>query len=535
MNRPVIPVVDQIRTGLVDGIGRYERGRRRRRLAASAVTSVAVLLAIVAGIAARDTGDDDGSRVIVGAGGPGPLPGLHELAAPPEELSLSAGVLRDLSPVWTGSELLVVGTTEDPDALTRTLVAVSFDPATRRWRELPRPPVDVGRGTASAWTGEELVVCCGGFPEDSSAAAAYDPETDRWRTLPEAPVHGAATAVWTGDRVIVVATSGAASFDPASDGWSPLGAPPGSDSFTQLAWSGQSLYAWPAPPSRTVATGSVLDPATGAWRALPDPPATAWPAIPDLVWTGDSLVVLGGLPAALSDSSERFVGSRYDPATGAWSPLPDPLPEPLSCECNLGSHASLWTGRDLLVYVGELASGAFTEGVLLAYDPQDGSWRTVGGTSGTALTPLAALGDRVLFGRDERYYLSVPDWRPAPSAGPDDARPALCHAARHPWQIEGSSKDESGDGLPESGTATRDLALRVFGDQGQTLFDEYGALSGTVRVEDGWAWRRRGGSVEIVDEQIATIVLVLPDAGACPTTPVAGPDGVPLTFEIRDG
>jgi hypothetical protein len=75
----------------------------------------------------------------------------------------------------------------------------------------------------------------------------------------------------------------------------------------------------------------------------------------------------------------------------------------------------------------------------------------------------------------------------------------------------------------------------VLGEQGQALFDEYGALSGTVRVEDGWAWRRRGGSVEIVDERIATIVLVVPDAAACPPTPVLGPDGVPLTFEIRDG
>jgi hypothetical protein len=145
------------------------------------------------------------------------------------------------------------------------------------------------------------------------------------------------------------------------------------------------------------------------------------------------------------------------------------------------------------------------------------------------------LDDRVLLGRGERYYLSDPSWRPAPTATPENARPALCPAARHPWQIEGTSRNESSDGLPASGTATRELALRVYGEQGPALFDEYGAMSGTVRVEDGWAWRRRDGEIEIVDEQIATIVLVLDDPRGCPAAPVFGPDGVPLSFEVRNG
>lgn len=534
MNRPTIPVVDQIRTGLVDGIERYEHGRRRRRRAVSVVASVAVLLAVAAGVVLRDTGDDDGGRVIVGTDGPGPLPGLHEMPAPPAGLRLSAEGLRILSPVWTGTELLVVGTTEDPAIVdARTPVALSFDPGTRRWRQLPRPPLDDASGWATAWTGDELVVCCGGFPEESSSAAAYDPDTDTWRSLPDAPVHGAAAAEWTGDRVVVVATSGAASFDPASDEWSALPAPPGTGSFPRTAWSGEELYAWPAPATRTVATGAVLDPASGEWSSLPAPAAGSWPAAPDLVWIDDSLVVLGGLPAAMADYSERFVGARYDPATGAWSPLPEPLPEPESCECNLGSQASLWTGRDLLVFVGALASGTSAEGVLLAYDPATDAWRTVGDTSETALVPIATLGDRVLLGRGGELYLSDPDWRPAPAAS---ARPAACAAARHPWQVGPASGDEPADGLPPSGTATQALADRVLREQERTLLDEYGALSAGVRVDDGRAWRRDGdGAIEIVDERIATIVLLLDDADACPAAPVFGPDGVPLSFEVRGG
>jgi hypothetical protein len=411
-------VVEQIRVDLVDGIGRYEQAqRRRRRRAVSVVASVAAILVVVAaGVAVWEARHDDRSRVVLVTRSPAPLAGLDEVPAPPGPGSLSAEGLRGLSPVWTGTELLAVGELSDD---TGTAVGLSFDPTTQRWRRLPEPPVDLGWRPASAWTGEELIVCCGAGPDssapDSSAAAAYDPDTNAWRTLPDAPVQGYAAASWTGDRVIVAAMSGAAAFDPSSEEWNQLPAPPGSGSPVRAAWSGRDLYVWPAPASRTVATGAVLDPATDRWSALPEPPDASWPAIPDLVWTGDSLVVLGGLPGARAGDSQRFVGARYDPATGAWAPLPEPLPEPESCECNLGSHASLWTGRDLLVVVGALASGTSADGVLLAYDPADDAWRTVGDTTDTALVPIAALGDRVLLGRGDRYYLTDPGWRPAPA------------------------------------------------------------------------------------------------------------------------
>jgi hypothetical protein len=183
------------------------------------VASVGVLVAFVAGVATRDTDDDEGSRVIVGADSdaPGPLPGLHEVPAPPDEVSLSGPYDLGPSPIWTGTELFAIGAVDDVG----TVVSLAFDPTTRRWRELPAPPVAIGQGGPSVWTGEELIVCCGGAPE-SSAVAAYDPETDAWRTLPDAPVRGHAAAEWIGDHMIVVASNGAASFDPESEDWSAL-------------------------------------------------------------------------------------------------------------------------------------------------------------------------------------------------------------------------------------------------------------------------------------------------------------------------
>lgn len=515
-------VLEQIRNDLVAGVTHYERRKRR---SASALGAIAALVLVVGTAAVWNAGGEGDSRVIVGPVSSGPLDGLEEVPAPPVS-SLPTQGLLGVVPVWTGSELLAVGAIDDAG----TVVSVAFNPTTQAWRQLPTPPITVGQGAPAVWTGEELIICCGGTPE-GSATAAYNPRTNVWRSLPDAPVGGYANAVWTGERVIVVSVAGVASLEPSSGQWTMLPAPSNLDVFMRAVWTGSEMVVWPSPSARTVSAGESFDPLTNRWAVLSDPPAGSWPAIPDIAWLGDSLAVLGGLPAP-GPTSERFVGSRFDPSIDTWTALPDPLPEPNPCECNLGSHVSLWTGNDLLVFVGALASGASADGVLLALDPADNSWRTVGDTGETALTPVAMAGDRVFLERDGKYYLSQPGWRPRleSSLAPQST---LCTAARHPWQVGPSSDDESGDGLPPSGTATRDLADRVLNDQGSELVSRYGASSANVRAENGRAWRRHDGSIEIEDEQIATIVLLLPSADSCPSAP-AFVEGIPLTFAVRD-
>lgn len=515
-------VIEQIRTELVQGVERYERRRRRTvRLLASAAALVAVTSSVV-----WNAGDGNETVLQVGPTGSGPLAGLQEISAPPPPGRLPG------SAVWTGSELLWAGATDDNG----TLVTLSLDVKARTWRQLAPPPAGVGEGSATAWTGTELIICCGGAPE-GSVTAAYNPASGRWRMLPAAPVSGYASGAWSGDRFVVVTGNGAASLDPTSGEWTTLPSPSQQSSFNKLAARGHQIVVWPSPPSRTVAAGEILDPQRQDWSTLPDPPQSSWPAIPDVTWIGSELVILGGLPGSRSDDSERLVGARYNPDTNTWASLPDPLPEPLSGEGNLGSQVSLWTGQDLLVHAFDLASGASSEGVLLAYDPAKDSWRLVGKTSATALTPLAMAGDRVLLEQEDggRFYLSEPSWRPAEGSALSAATSAVCPGAQHPWQLGPTSDQESGDGLPPSGSATRDLAERVLREQGAALVNQYGASSLSVRVEDGRAWTRRNGSVEIVEAPIATIVITLPNEQSCPAVPAFGPDGVPLTFEVRTG
>lgn len=400
-------VIEQIRDELVAGAERYELRRRRVR---AATVSGALVALLAAGAVVWSAGDGGGSKVLVQpqptTSGPSQpvVPGLERVPSPP------GGAQLPVPPVWTGRELLSVGAYAGGDK-EGTLAAFSFDLGERVWRKLAPPPVAIGSGGTTAWTGKELVICCGAVPTNSAAAAAYDPALDSWRVLPDAPVHGYVTSVWTGSRVVVAAPDGVAAFDPASDRWSLLPAPPELAWFNKVVWTGANLVLWPSPASRTVHAGNSFDFDTGRWSTLPAPPRDSWPAVPDVVPGDGSLFLLGGLPAP-GIGSERFVAARYDLATDKWAGLPDPLPEPRACECNLGSHVSLWTGRDLLVFVDALASGTSTQGVLMAYDPTRDAWRTVGTTSKTALRPIARAGDRVFLERDGNFYVSEPGWRP---------------------------------------------------------------------------------------------------------------------------
>ena len=353
---------------------------------------------------------------------PGPLAGLVELPRRPGDMP------PPTDGYWTGRELLFWGVV-DPPGSAPVAIGAALDPATGTWRTIPDSPHPIvpSEGAGVAWTGEELIVCCG-LP--TTGAAAYDPDSDTWRRLPDAPVSGYATATWTGSELIVVTADGAASYNPDINTWQRLpfdeentAVPPVQATLlAESVWTGSKLIVWPKPPSRTTLVASMYDPETRRWQRLPAPPNGAWPAVASIAWTGKELVVLGGLPAAGVAESERLVGARFDLDSMDWIPLPEPLPEPDSCECNLGSQRLLWTGDTLLVHVGALASGYDrVDGALLAYNPRDDSWELVGDDRGTVLTPVANVGDRVLLaGTDQGLYLSEPHWEPPGTAVPAD-------------------------------------------------------------------------------------------------------------------
>jgi hypothetical protein len=295
---------------------------------------------------------------------------------------------------------------------------LAYNPDTGTWRQIPEGPLEPAVAPTGVWTGTEILICCGMEGEAGLAqAAAYDPEADSWRSLHDAPLVGTfPVSVWTGSEMLVVTQSGVGAYHPSTDTWQALPeAPQPLGRTNEIAWTGTELIVWPSNVTRNVYQGIALNLDTGAWRVLPDPPA--WPAALDIVYTNDALIIWGGLPA--QRGSERAVGSRLDLVTNEWTELPEPLPEPDGCECNLGSQTITWTGDYVLVAPGFFSTGLDPTGpLLIAYDPDGDTWILVSEDSPAGLGDEAMLvGDRVVITENvitgsNRLLVSPAGWQP---------------------------------------------------------------------------------------------------------------------------
>ncbi|CAN5728069.1 hypothetical protein BH20ACT2_BH20ACT2_04100 [soil metagenome] len=239
--------------------------------------------------------------------------------------------------VWTGKEVVLWGDGG----------GAAFDPGTRSWRSIADPPISPLGRAAGDWTDEALAVvafgCAAGDPCDDPSwrAAAYDPAADRWRTLAPPPLPDPAgpttlDAVWTGDRLLVLAGERSVAYEPGTDRWDPRTAtvPVESVQPSLLAadarvelWDGRS-----GPSDTTSFSVTVHDGAERRWgHPLPPLPSPVPPGPRSLTVVGDQVVALAGTTAV-----------AYERAANAWGTLPD-LP------VALGDHLAVWTGDELLV------------------------------------------------------------------------------------------------------------------------------------------------------------------------------------------
>ena len=281
--------------------------------------------------------------------------------------------------VWTGSEMIVAGVRPGRDGtfIDSTEEAAAYDPASRTWRTLARPPETGSICPRSAvWTGKRMLVWgCG--------LTAFDPLTGSWQRLASAPAsHG--IAVWTGTELIGWgggccgdAWSGGSAYNPPTNTWRKLAPSPLAPEQGPLgAWTGHELVLFvsginPAsgkPYPARFARAAAYDPATDTWHRiapLPEPRQGA-----TAVWDGRELLVVGG----------NAVGFAYNPATNRWRRLP------AMEDARVGASA-VWTGRRLLLWGGE--TGRPDSPVIpsrgLAYDPRANRWSRL---------PKAPLPDR---------------------------------------------------------------------------------------------------------------------------------------------
>ena len=142
--------------------------------------------------------------------------------------------------------------------------------------------------------------------------ASYDPVTDDWRMIAPAPGYIADTAgVAVAGRLYfhTFANSGASlvSYDPGTDTWTTL--TPHAGHGTLVA-AGDRLISIGSSDENTAAVDEVYDPATGAWTALPeDPLGTSFDR--EAVWVNGTLLLAGKELGAGSASPPRVRPVSY--------------------------------------------------------------------------------------------------------------------------------------------------------------------------------------------------------------------------------
>jgi hypothetical protein len=91
--------------------------------------------------------------------------------------------------VWTGSEMIIWGGVNSTGVLHD---GAALNPSTGKWRQIPDAPFTF-REPLAVWTGVEMIVVGTEFTPNAITrqrvrAAAYDPVTNRWRELPDLPI-----------------------------------------------------------------------------------------------------------------------------------------------------------------------------------------------------------------------------------------------------------------------------------------------------------------------------------------------------------
>jgi hypothetical protein len=295
---------------------------------------------------------------------------------------------RRLDPVlsWNGRWLVAWGVTSGKEVGT---AAARYSPLTDAWEPMPDPPL--------AFTGDALLVEVGTGPRasliawvgDTPAGGAVHTDEHGWQRLARAPVPGRVghASIWTGAALLV--WGGHRGAEPLGD----RGAEPLGNRGAEPLADGAVWTAAPADVAGTVRARE-MPPVSPPWEALPDAPGGRLFG-PAAVWADGEVVLVGGIGRSVRDP---LVSSVLDPATGAWRALPPADP-------SLGTarfgHLALWVpaspagGRGEVVVLGGYDTTGRRPAATLALDPATGTWRALA-HPGLQVTAAAWTGTEVV-------------------------------------------------------------------------------------------------------------------------------------------
>ena len=198
---------------------------------------------------------------------------------------------------WTGDEIVIWGG-ERLGGGGAFGDGAAYNVATGEWRTLSDGPLPAATEAAWAWTGDELVIW-----SQMSFAAAWQPDTNTWRTIEDWPLiaRGYGRAAWTGE-VILDANRGLL-VDPDTGAARAIADPPGMQERASVLWADGYLVA--------VTGDGSYDLQADIWVDMPQSGLT--PLATAGTWTGDEVVAV----------DYEMSASAYDPVTNTWTPYPD--------------------------------------------------------------------------------------------------------------------------------------------------------------------------------------------------------------------
>jgi hypothetical protein len=213
--------------------------------------------------------------------------------------SLPTGIV-----VWTGREAIGWGGGCCGDARAN---GAAYNSSTGRYRQLPRSPLAPSQGPVGAWTGRELVLLVSGldpegkpYPARFARAAAYNPTTNSWRRIAPAPKAGG-SAVWDGNELLVVGAGANAraafAYRLSTNRWRDLAPLPAGRVGGTAVWTGRQLYLWGGQSRgglRSLRDGIAYDSRTNRWSTIPQAPLRRGLGSSTVAWTGRQLLVWGG-------------------------------------------------------------------------------------------------------------------------------------------------------------------------------------------------------------------------------------------------
>jgi hypothetical protein len=247
-------------------------------------------------------------------------------------LELDPGLLSDRDnavSVWTGTELIVWGgTTGGSSSSTGLADGAAYNPSTQTWRSIPDAPIS-GTHPIAVWDHRRMLVW-EKSETGESPAAAFDPSTDTWTSLAPAPPRAAVApsgAFW-GDAAAVLLDLGV-SYNPDLNEYRDL--PMSRVKYGVSVWTGKEVIALGTTADQPSVNPVIVDRLTyaaGQWAEAAAPAGINAQSL-DAAWTGTRVVV----------ATYDLHAAAFDPASGAWSALPDlPL---RSGECGVQLDAAL--------------------------------------------------------------------------------------------------------------------------------------------------------------------------------------------------